>query len=168
MQGDACLTKTGGFSLLEVLVASVLFGVGLAAIISLKLFTLSSSQMASNRYKALMLITDMAERIRSNPVGGILALYNFDGSVGIPNTHCANAQCTSAELAQFDLWRWQDSMRNAVSLQGSSGRIEYHNDGSYTIEVSWLNTEAQQPENKSFSQRIYFFSAEEIALMVPP
>lgn len=157
----------GGFSLIEVLVASVMFAVGLAGIISLQLFTLSGSQIASNRAKALMLVSDMAERIRSNPEGGIQALYNFNGTSGVPNTNCETTQCTSTELASFDLWRWRDRMDNVLNLPEASGRIEYHDDGSYTISVTWLDLDGKQTENKSISQRIYFFSTETIALMTP-
>lgn len=157
-----------GFSFVEVLVAAVLFSIGIAGVISLQLFTMSSSQIAGNRAQALMLMSDIVERIRSNPEGGILALYNFNGSVNTPATQCDNTVCTSDELAQFDLWQWQNKLTDMSTLPNAGGRVQYHSDGSYTIEVTWVDLEAQQTENKSIMQRVYFFSQEEIALMSPP
>ena len=96
-----------------------------------------------------MLMSDIVERIRSNPEGGILALYNFNGSVNAPATQCDNTVCTSDELAQFDLWQWQNKLTDMSTLPNAGGRVQYHSDGSYTIEVTWVDLEAQQTENKS-------------------
>ena len=57
-----------GFSLIEVLVALVVLSIGMLGIAALYVDSLRSGRTAIHRTQAVILVSDMAERIRANPL----------------------------------------------------------------------------------------------------
>jgi type IV pilus assembly protein PilV len=156
--------------MLEVLVAALLFSIGIAGVIGLQLYIISGSQIASNRTKALVLIEDIAERIRSNPVAGVAGSYKYSSSnpVGTCDKNCDQEQCSPSDLAKFDLYSWEKMMSTVLALPSASGTIEHGSvDGSYTVTVRWQDLERQSVENKEIKQKFFLFSDEEIEFLTP-
>jgi type IV pilus assembly protein PilV len=111
----------GGMSLVECLVALVVLSIGLMGTARLMLEGMRNGQLALFRTQAVNLVSDMAERIRANP--GAAGAYDCATYTGGPSEHgCASVAsassgaCTSLQLAEDDLARWQQSARAALPL----------------------------------------------------
>lgn len=117
-----------GFTLVELLVAVVVLSVGLLGMAALQVQALRGNQASLQRSLALLLISDLAERLRANPEAAYSGRYVLSpGTPGIapalPLPDCRKAPgCSSAELAGFDLVEWQQ--RLVDSLPRAAARIE--------------------------------------------
>jgi len=126
-----------GFSMVEVLVALVVLGVGMLGIASLYVVTLRSSGSAISRMQAVNLASDLGDRIRANRMGrdayAGAAAESGDACVG------STAACTPAQMAAHDLFVWQQQI--AAALPGTpSGQVIVDNSTNprtYRIIVSW-------------------------------
>lgn len=133
------MTQTGkqqhGFTLIEALIAFVILSVGLLGIVSLQAMAKTSQHLAIQHTRAVTLADAIVERIRVNP-GGI-ATYNIglnnpiDGTVfsAEPSPDCKAAPCSTTELANYDLWLWEQALMGegaTVSGEGTAGLNEPH------------------------------------------
>lgn len=130
-----------GFSLIEALVALIVLSVGMLGIAALYVESLRSNRTALLRTQAVMLASDMADRIRANRGGDA----NYEAAVDRDDTNAAcesgGAGCTASELAQHDVAEWLGILED--SLPGGTGTIDFDNSttpSSYTITVSWTET----------------------------
>lgn len=105
----------GGFTLVEVLVALALLGVGLLGFASLSVRSLQSSRVALQHTVAAALLDDLAERIRANRIA-VMAYALADGVVlDAPAVGCTSpGDCSATELAALDLYLWQQSALAAL------------------------------------------------------
>lgn len=110
--------SAAGFTLIEILIALVIFSIGLLGLAGMQLRGSEGTNMAYQRSQATLIATDMAERMHANKAG-ILA-----GDYATMNTHadaaaaCANvpalicatrggvigARCNANQMATFDLY----------------------------------------------------------------
>lgn len=139
-----------GFSMVEALVALVIVSVGLLGVGQLTLTALRESSVALGRTRAVYLISDMMERIRANPDAE--DAYDCASYAGGPTEHgCAPSgaparSCTTRELAEDDLARWQTLAHDTLSLVGSGicdANVAYlaaasgSEPATYRIELMW-------------------------------
>ena len=104
--------SAGGFSLIEVLVAVLVMGIGVLGVTALQLVSLQNNRAALVRAEAVQLAYDMMDRIRANPEGAPPgAAY---GGLGIgdpppnpPGSYCMTAACTPAQMVAFDQAMWK-------------------------------------------------------------
>ena len=125
-----------GFGLVEALVALVVVSVGMIGIAVLYGQGLSSSRTALYRTQAVILASDMADRIRLNRRAG--NAYQTGGAG--TNRNCAppaNATCTPAQMADNDLWAWNTQID--LLLPGADGVVTYAaaSPPSYTVSITW-------------------------------
>lgn len=132
-RGQANRKRTGGFTLLEVLIALVVLSIGLLGIAALQGVGLRSSQGAYLTSQASLLAYDMADRIRANP--DWLAVY--DGF----ETDCAVG---GGRLVDADLQEWSCAVETLLpSGEGRIDGLEVQNFGvigtitRYTITITW-------------------------------
>jgi type IV pilus assembly protein PilV len=110
-----------GVSLIEVLVAMLVFSLGLIGAAALLTMAARSDHAAFVRTQVTFLAQSMAERMRANLVGVWNGDYNGrypDGS----EQDCA-AGCTPRQLAQHDRQRW-DSQLASLLPPGATGHIQ--------------------------------------------
>lgn len=108
-----------GFSLIEAMIAGVILAIGLLGIVSLLAMSTVSQHEGIQRVRAVSLADDIIERMRRNPAG--LAVYDrgysapLDGSVisTQPSPDCDAGACTATELANHDLWVWEQMLAGA-------------------------------------------------------
>jgi type IV pilus assembly protein PilV len=128
--------RSGGFTLVEVLVALVVMSVGMLGIAALYLEGLRAGRTAVYRTTAVTLAADMADRIRANRDAG--AAYAGTG----PGTDqsCVNGavDCTPADLAADDWFDWRQRIAQQLP-QGAEARIDVSGAGpvSYLITLQW-------------------------------
>lgn len=115
--------RQSGFTMLEVLISMVIIAFGLLGVAGLQVFALKNNQSATFRSTATMLAADMADRVKANVGGAIDGAYNAPdlGAYVTAVAGCAGAGCTTAELAQNDLFEWQQ--RIAAVLPGGVGIV---------------------------------------------
>ena len=112
--------NTRGFSLLEVLIALVIFSFGLLALAALMAKGLQHNTSALHRSYASSQAYDMADRIRANHLGAAENRYHSIPD-SLSNPDCISDGCTPAQMAQFDHWEW--SVTNAAVLPAGSGKV---------------------------------------------
>ena len=103
-----------GFSLVELLVAVLILAIGLTGLAGLQISGIRNNQTAYYRSVATQLAYDMADRMRSNQAGVALGLYKSgttgSATPGTSNSSCETGTCTPAQLAAYDLKRWNDEL----------------------------------------------------------
>jgi type IV pilus assembly protein PilV len=110
-----------GFTLLEVLIALLVLSIGLLGLAALQTTGLRSNEMASMRTTSTMLAYDISDRMRANPQGITDGDYVIDsGPVTGSVTDCTSTDCTTPQLATFDLSQWKAAI---ALLPGGQGDI---------------------------------------------
>lgn len=115
--------KQSGFTLLEVLIALVVFSIGMLGLASLQVMGLKLTADSMERTIATMLANDMIDRMRANVASaklGINSPYNNPTGAYTANPSCyglngtggysASAQCSSAQMAANDFADWYASL----------------------------------------------------------
>lgn len=156
--------QSRGFSLIEILVALFVFAIGILTVAGLQIVSKRTNFDAVQRTTATYLANDIVERMRANP--SQLAVY-VDDTLGAaraaPAVNCNAAVCTPANLADFDVWQWQQAIdgvaeqsvidgnaTNTGGLVNPTGCIEgvaAGGQGVYTVTVAWEGTTELQNFN---------------------
>ena len=97
------LRRQYGLGMIEVLVAGLVFAVGVLGLSTMQVKAKRTSYDALQRSLATSLARDMVARMRSNPTAiDTYAAISFLGGVtsgNEPSPNCKSAQCSSIELA---------------------------------------------------------------------
>ena len=136
-----------GFTLLEVMISLVVLAIGVMGVIGLQTATYQQLQTSQNFSTAAMLASDMADRMLANQENVLATAYVHSSPPAKPDTDCTTAACTTpAQLAAYDVWRWQtellgrdpdDDSKIPGSLPSASGEVTTNADGNYIIVVRW-------------------------------
>jgi type IV pilus assembly protein PilV len=129
--------SAAGFSLIEAMVALVVLSVGMMGIAAMYAEGLGAGRTAVLRTQAVNLVSDMADRIRVNRLGGAAyagaaANKKCDPQSGGP------LDCAPADMAAHDLYVWGDEI--ASLLPAGTGSVAYDDTTApptYTISVNW-------------------------------
>jgi type IV pilus assembly protein PilV len=125
--------RNHGFTLLEVMIALVIFSFGLLALAALMAKGLQYNTSALHRSYASSQAYDMADRMRANHLG--IDAGNYDSVSGTgTDPGCISSGCTPAQMAQYDGWAWNSV--NATVLPSGSGTIA-RSGTTYTITLRW-------------------------------
>ena len=158
-----------GFSMIELLVAVLVMGIGVLGITGLQMVSLQNNRGALVRAEAVQLAYDMLDRVRANP-GATYGPLNLATPPAVA-TNCHAADCTQAQMVTFDQSVWKCSLglwntnancaalrdgvilpiaANQPGLPSGDGRIQVNaGTGIVTITVQWQ--EANQPNPTSIS-----------------
>lgn len=125
------------FTLLEIMVAMVIFAVGMLGLAGIQALSLENSHSSYSRSQAILLAYDMVDRMKANPTAITYAIA-VDAAAAVPanNKKCDANACNDAEMAAFDKWQWKVSLPGL--LLSGQGQIVYDAvDDDYTITVHW-------------------------------
>lgn len=133
-------TANKGFTLIEVLVAVLVLAVGILGAGALQTVGLQVTQGAANRSQAVILASDIVDRMLANRT--VLNTYvGTDTSTVVPAAApaCLSAAggCSPAQIAAADISAW--ATRMAV-LPNGVGTIALLN-GAYVVQVTWNENE---------------------------
>ncbi len=152
-----------GFSLLEVLVATTVFSLGLAGFAALLLNSIIGSTQARREGIAAIAAASLSEQIRLNPVA--LGRY-LDPPQDISEFCAGENLCTPEQQADYDFRLWQlelaDSIQNARGLvcrdetpqDGVEGDDLCDGTGPLVIKIFWNgqgNDEAGESNQHRFT-----------------
>ena len=143
----------GGFSLIEVLVASAVFSLGLAGFTALLLNSIIGSAEARREGIASIAAASLAEQIRLNPT----VVDRYINPPKYVSLICSgDNSCTPENQADYDFKLWQielaDSIKNARGLvcrdetpqDGIEGNSQCDGTGPLVIKIFWTG---QNPTN---------------------
>ena len=153
--------RVKGFSMIELLVAVLIMGVGVLGVTGLQMVSLQNNRDALLRTEALQMAYDILDRIRVNPGTGVPgADYDgvaFDDTPSNPADCYAN-NCSANQIAAFDIALWQCALGGnneddvCVSLRDNNflppateqpglpegfGQIAVDGSGNITVTVRW-------------------------------
>ncbi len=150
-----CRDKQIGFSLIELLVAMVIFTVGLLSIAGLQAVAKKSNYESTQRTSASHIAYGLLEEMRANGDGidTYLAAPDLGGGVlgDTPPVTCNNAAapCNGAQKANYDLWFWEQVLdgEHETGAEGAAGGMLAPTlcidgpvgggAGIYTVAVAW-------------------------------
>ena len=118
-------TRQSGFSLLEMLIALVIFSFGVLAVAGLQVFSKQANYESVQRTTASQIAQGLLEDMRTNgdAIGVYLAAANLGGGSrgAMPAPNCATgAECNAAQKAAYDLWFWEQALDGAMETTGGN------------------------------------------------
>ncbi len=149
-----------GNTLMELLVAVLVVGVGALGVAKLQLMSSQNNRAALHHSTATMLADDMLERLRANPSAAYPAMALGDAPPAFVD--CLSAACTPQQIAAFDATVWKCSLGNwhddaqcraaraagalappdrQPGLPGGDGALSV-NAGVATVTVAWNGSDA--------------------------
>ena len=163
--------RSQGFSMIELLVAVLVVGIGVLGATGLQMVSLQHNRGAVLRSEAVQLAYDIMDRIRANPNGNYSGLNLGSPPPVAPN--CLAGVCTEAQMAAFDQASWKCLLGNfntdAVCTGLRAAGVLAPNqpglpsgDGSIavnaatrlvTVTVSWQEQNTPSPTTISFESR---------------
>jgi type IV pilus assembly protein PilV len=149
-----------GVSLIEVLVAIVIFSLGLLGLALMEMKGATFTKEASSRTMAILQARSLADRMQANPNGVAEKAYAWTQK-GIP-TGCDSKSDVPAQVACNDLVEWLNQVQAAAPASGSTssgyGTVEESadNDGSWIITVSW-NGSVNVGGTTDVSEKVVFY-----------
>ncbi len=112
--------RSRGFSMVELLVAVLVMGVGVLGVTGLQMVSLQNNRDALLRSEALQLAYDMMDRIRINPPATAYDGVGFDTDPSAP-ADCYAGNCSSAQMAVFDVAVWKCALGEYNELATCTG-----------------------------------------------
>ena len=150
-----------GFSMIELLVAVLVMGVGVLGVTGLQMVSLQNNRDALVRTEALQLAYNILDRIRVNPGTGVPGA-NYDGIAFDDNptapADCVANNCSAAQMVNFDLSLWKcalgghstetvctdirgnnllPAITDQPGLPDGNGQIDVDGAGVITVSVRW-------------------------------
>lgn len=118
-----------GFSMLEVLIAVLVLGIGVLSIIGLQLISKGGNLDGAQHGLAAQGAYDLLERMRLNSNQSSLRQYVALSASGLgrgsqgttaPSPACtAAANCTALQLVNYDLWQWEQMIDGGLEQVGT-------------------------------------------------
>lgn len=142
-----------GFSLIEAMVAMIVFAIGMIGIARMLLISHKSHASSYLRQQAVQSAYNIIDNIRANRNAAINGSYNVSNVVSSgtpslpssPSTKCNAGACTTTQLAAYDTWDWLTN--NVATLPNGAGAITTTTSGKntlVTITVQWSDAPTQQ------------------------
>lgn len=120
-------THQRGATLIEILVTVVIVSLGLLGVAMLQTSSISDNHDALMYSRARFLAHDITERMLANPLGVRNGGYaHAIGGAVAAGSDCAAATCSTAEMANYDLYQWLEE-RVKVELPEADAEISSGN-----------------------------------------
>lgn len=101
-----------GVSLIEVMIAVLIFTVGLIGVASLLVMATGANHGGFLRTQVTYLAQNMADRMSSNPIGVWQNSYNSeDYPLSSAAQDCLDSSCSPAQLAEYDQKMWSSQLK---------------------------------------------------------
>jgi type IV pilus assembly protein PilV len=147
-----------GFTLLEVLIAIIIFAIGLLGIAGLQVAGLRFTKGSQMRASATLHTENMVDRMRANMIAVGDGSYDIQGAMPTASVDCDAGPCTSAQLATFDLVQWENGLAGALepSASGVVCLDATPNDGNsaawacdgagnvFAVKIDWLERQVER------------------------
>lgn len=155
----ARLRAIRGATLLEMMVSLFVMGVGMLGVLGLQTQAMRFNHQAYSYSQAVFLAQEILERMRANPNDANNYTFNFEDSVSASkNCDAPNAGCTPAQLREWDVANWQESIANR--LPAGKGQINFDGDNyQILLEFDLVKTENDNLVAKDTERQRYVLNA---------
>ena len=130
-----------GVSMIEVLVAIVIFSLGLLGLALMQLKGANFTKDSAARSVAVLQARSLADRMQANPTGVAAGDYVWTGGTPPTYTDCSSSPCSASQVADNDINAWLTQMQASLPANASTsavmGQVLNNGDGTYTIKVQW-------------------------------
>lgn len=137
-----------GITLIEVLVTLVILSLGLLGSLRMQMLSIRSNTDAGIISQATVMTNDFAERIRINRVAARAGDYadidytsfacdTLPAKPCWDRTSAVATQCTSAEMATSDAWRWICSIEDQQLPNYTAAVVWDAPSASYDVSLTW-------------------------------
>jgi len=143
---SSLLRRQSGTTLIEVMVAILVLSIALLGIAGLTSASMRYSQGSWARAAVASALTDLADRVRSNPAALATAYLqttdNYATQQGTSYalsspTDCSSATCTPADMAAYQLEQWRLSVKR--NLPSSAIWVSGSRTTGYEATVMWFD-----------------------------
>lgn len=119
--------RTRGFTIMEVLIAVLVFALGLLGLATLQIVGYRLTSDSLHRTVATILANDMIDRMRANVAASTLggtSPYNNPTGASTPNPAClglsgsgsySDVQCTATQMAGHDFYEWYANISGSTA-----------------------------------------------------
>lgn len=133
MKKNQIIAKNNGFSLIEFLVALLIFAIGVLSLTSLQLKVLKGNVSSNNFAQAVQISYSMMDRMRSNKKEAMAGSYNISDVAEIAEGDGV------APLADDDLADWKT--HELSLLPNGNVIILCSTDGNCSVTISWADSQ---------------------------
>ena len=137
------LQNCRGFTLLEALIGFLILSIGMLGIASLQAISLKAGKTSVYGSVAMMKVDELFESMRANPSAVALTAYAAAGAgPGIDHACTGAKNCTEVELAQDDVFWWQQNLTaglpdTATTTVAVIAAVAPSKMATVTITVNW-------------------------------
>lgn len=136
-----------GITLIEVLVAILLFAGGILGVAALQAQSLRIAANSDSLGIAVEQANNMMDRMLANPQGIDDGHYNNISGTG--SDPACGTNCSTSQLATLDAYQWNTN--NATLMLGGAGTVaQVAGTDLYRITVTWTERGKTSNENKSY------------------
>jgi len=135
------LISPKGFTLLEVMIAMVIFAVGLLGLAGMQSIAFQNEHSSYSRSQAILLAYEIVDRIKANPDGSSAYIIGantltVDGYTG--STMCIDNDCTITDMVKYDMGLWKAALPSLLPAGlGALTRTVTSDNTTHTITVHW-------------------------------
>lgn len=141
-----------GITMIEVLIALLIFAIGLLGVAGMQTLALKSTNNSNVRTLVNLHAFEIAERMRANMPGVEAGAYNSISSDSAGNAAQCSPGCSPQELAAFDGDQWVANLEEEVPSM-TSASVDYA-DGVATITIEWTERGyADDTDEQSYTLR---------------
>jgi type IV pilus assembly protein PilV len=126
-------SRSRGFSLLEVLIALLIFSFGLMGLAALQSFSVKNNQSSSLRSQATLLAYQIIDAMRANRPAVQTGYYFTDYT----ETACQDEDPSAATTAETDLEVWRNNL--ACALPDGQGKLEFPENNRVIVKIKWTD-----------------------------
>jgi type IV pilus assembly protein PilV len=174
---NVALRNQAGSTLIEVLIAILIFGLGMLGMLGLLAATAKYQSNNSARAGITLSIESLSERIRSNvaaangassrdpvtnaPLNGVGYMYSTTfaleearslASFWPPALDCMTTACTPVQREAYDMLAWRAQLKQ--SLPGGSGVVSGNVTTGFNTTIMWFDKTAVQGDDAQFTDTL--------------
>jgi type IV pilus assembly protein PilV len=138
-----------GFSMLEVLITVFVIAMALLGTAALQAYSIKVSQGGQFRTQAVILATDLVERLAANTVAAAAGNYEATLPSTASVTDCSANSCTAQQMAQYDLSRFQERMQGALPDAAATVTRTGTGPWTYTVQITWKERSFKRKDSSS-------------------
>lgn len=141
------MKKNSGITLIEVLIAILIFSTSILGVAAMQASSLKISNNSGSLSVAVFQASNMVDRMLANPQGIDDGDYNAISGAG--SDPACGTDCTPAQIASLDHYEWNQD--NADLLVNGSGTVtSTGSSGLFTITINWTERGKESDEAKSY------------------
>ena len=131
--------RQSGITMIEVLVAVLILAIGLLGVAGLQSISLKNTTDVFFSQQAMSYSQELINRIMANQEAAGDGDYADTPPTSAPGTDCSAAVCTSEQMADWDLWQWNEALTNGVgSPPAAAADVNWDNAvGEYEVSITW-------------------------------